>query len=66
MSEEKGLSLPATGVQLHWIAKYCSLLGIREPLEEVKMTRGEAGRKIRLLKGDLQKRRRRGKSKSKN
>ena len=67
MADEKGLSLPATGVQLHAIAKYCGILGIKRPLEENKMTRGEAGRMVRLLKQDLKrKKEKRGTSSHKN
>lgn len=40
---------PATGKQLHLIACLCQACGIREPVEERKMTVGEAGVLIRRL-----------------
>lgn len=40
---------PATGKQLHTIAALCQKLRIREPLEEQRMTMGEAGYLIRRL-----------------
>jgi hypothetical protein len=43
------LDEPATGRQLHTIALLCMKLRIRDPLEEGKMTKGEAGKLVRRL-----------------
>ena len=40
---------PATGRQLSMIAKLCSILHIRELVEESPMTVGQAGRLIRIM-----------------
>ena len=39
----------ATARQKHYIAQLCMQLGIREPLEEIPMPQGDAGRLIRTL-----------------
>ena len=45
--------LPATGGQLNYITLLCMELGIKETYEEHKLTRGEAGIRIRDLKKQL-------------
>jgi len=42
---------PATGHQLHTIAVLCQILGILDPIEEARLTMGEAGIIIRRLYG---------------
>lgn len=44
------LDEPANGKQCRYIALLCMKLGIRQPLEEQPMSRGEAGVRIRDLK----------------
>jgi hypothetical protein len=43
---------PPTPAQLRYIALLCTKLKIREPLEELVKTRGEAGRLIRELQAE--------------
>lgn len=49
------LDEPANGKQRRYIALLCMRLGIRQPLEEQSMTRGEAGVRIQDLKKQARK-----------
>lgn len=49
------LDEPANGKQCRYIALLCMRLGIRQPLEEQPMSRGEAGVRIRDLKNSSRK-----------
>jgi len=49
---------PASPEQKKKIAQLCMALKIREPMEENKMTSGEAGRLIRKMLEELKARRR--------
>lgn len=52
---------PATPQQIRAIAKLSRGLGIKEALEETKMTQGQAGRLVRELSGELKHTRQTGK-----
>lgn len=52
----------ATSAQIRAITKLCSVLRIREPLEERQMTSGEAGLMIRQLSQKIQSNKRKGKN----
>lgn len=47
----------ATSTQIRTIAKLCSILRVKEPLEERSMTSGEAGLIIRQLSQKIQNKR---------
>jgi len=49
------LDEPAKGGQLRYITLLCMRLGIRQPIEERVMTRGEAGFTINHLKAQARK-----------
>ena len=67
MSKQRGVitgyNEPATGHQLHAIACLCQANGIRELLEDNKMTIGEAGLLIRRLCSEQHNRRNQKRSK---